>query len=77
MKDQPAIRKLVRNRILGARTPTDITEAEALLDEWLAAHPDDEAVRIEASGLQRMKDALRLIDAGKGDERDPRKRVLS
>jgi len=76
MKDQPAIRALVRSRILGARTAEDVNVAEQLLDEWLEAHPDDEAVRIEASGLQRMKDAIRLIEAGKGAERDPRKRKL-
>jgi hypothetical protein len=33
-------------------------------------------MRQMASGLQRMKDALQLIAAGKGDERDPAKRTL-
>ena len=41
--------------------------------EWLAAEPDDYQMRTYGSGLQRMKDALRLIADGRGDETDPAK----
>ena len=44
--------------------------------EWLAAEPDDYQMRTYGSGLQRMKDALRLIADGRGDETDPAKLAL-
>jgi hypothetical protein len=53
-----------------------VNDAEQLLDDWLRLFGDDEGMRIMASGLQRMKDALLLVAAGKGDETDPTRRTL-
>lgn len=72
----PYLRQEVIDAILYARDPETVNRAEQLLDEWLAMEPDDEGMRIYAAGLQRMKDALQLVAAGKGDETDPAKRVL-
>ena len=72
----PALRALVRERVLRANSPELCNEAEELLVEWLAAEPDDYQMRTYGSGLQRMKDALRLIADGRGDETDPAKLAL-
>ena len=68
--------KLSRDLVLRASTVDQCNEADVLLREWLAVEPDDESMRMLGSGLYRMRDALRLIADGRGDERDPAKLSL-
>jgi hypothetical protein len=76
MKDQPALRELVVQVILAAGDAASVNRAEQCLIEWLDAHPGDDAMRMYGGGLYRMREAIRLTEAGLGDVRDPRKRVL-
>lgn len=75
--EQPELKKLAVQAILSARDAASVASAEAVLDEWLGLYPEDDEMRLYASGLQRMKDAIRLTEAGLGNETSPAKRVLA
>ena len=56
--------------MLEARTIEQRNDAEAVLNAYLKLGGDP-AIRHVGSALQKMRDALLLIEDGRGDERDP------
>lgn len=48
----PRARRELMNRLGSARTPSEVANAKAAADEWLAAHPSDGDVRLARERLQ-------------------------
>lgn len=63
---------LVMQQALEARTVAQCDRAIRILDEYLKLG-GDESVRQVGSMVHRMRDALRLVADGRGDESDPSK----
>ena len=55
----PLARGVVIGQILSARTLEGCARADALIGEWMAAHPDDEEVMSYGSFVARMESAIR------------------
>ena len=52
-KDEPARdRQEIMDQLAAAQTPSEIDEARAAADEWLAVHPEDGDVRIARERLE-------------------------
>lgn len=52
-------REALTSKVLGARTLPDIEEAQRLLREWIAAHPEEEGMRDGFEQLSHMEDIAR------------------
>jgi len=59
----PLTRGMVIGQILSARTLEGCERADALIGEWMAAHPDDEEVMSYGSFVARMESAIRWEEA--------------
>jgi hypothetical protein len=57
--DLPLTRGMVIGKILSARTLDGCARADALIGEWMEAHPDDEEVMSYGSFVARMESAIR------------------
>lgn len=69
-------RQAVVNRALSARTVKDCDAALSAIERYVE-DTGDETVLIYGSGVIRMRDAIRLVEAGLGDETNPKRRTLS
>lgn len=73
--DDSAHRHGVIAAALSARTVAECDDAERLLTDYFNATGDDTVLEYGA-GISRMRDAVRLVEGGLGDEDDPIKRRL-
>jgi hypothetical protein len=60
--DLPLTRRMVIGKILSARTLEGCERANALIGEWMRAHPDDEEVMSYGSFVARMASAIRRAE---------------
>lgn len=67
--DLRLLRGIVVARALSARTIEGCDRAGALLDEWLAAFPDDEEMYSYGSQVNKMRSAIRRLDEHPEGER--------
>jgi hypothetical protein len=58
-EQMPLTRGMVIAKILSARTLEGCERADALIGEWMKAHPDDEEVMSYGSFVARMESAIR------------------
>lgn len=70
------LRELVIDVVISARTAPQVERAERVLSEYVELS-GDQRLLIYGAGLARMRDALRLIEMGLGDETDPARRRLA
>lgn len=52
------LREALVDQMLAARTPSEVTAAQAAAERWLRRHPDDDDVRFAGEQLALMADAL-------------------
>jgi hypothetical protein len=63
-RDLPVIRGMIIDRVLSARTLDGCERGEVLVNEWLAAFPEDREMRTYGSFLLRMRSALLHAEDG-------------
>ena len=61
-EDLRLTRGTVIGKILSARTLDGCARADALIGEWMKAHPDDEEVMSYGSFVARMESAIRRAE---------------